>query len=160
MILKRVLLLTILLLSAPVSAIAQYECASNLTQKDFFKEIKELNGEIQKNINEYRKLEASVPQQTKGSPEAVATEKRLTEIKSELEKQKATFKELNSQYFPTTAVTAMGAACQDRRWVEHAKELLINRPENLGKRYFVWLDKGTRELKASHDRPAKEVIAE
>ncbi len=143
----------------PRSAFAEAQCAGSLTQQHFMKEVKELNVKLQKNINEGRKLEAQIPQQANGSSEQQAMQKRLAEIKAEIQEQKKSFELLNSPLFPSTSLTALGAACTDRRWAERAKEVLLKHPEKLGGEYFVWLDKNTREMKASQQRPEMAVVA-
>ena len=115
---------------------------------------------IQQNILEGRKLEAELArQQDKGSAEAKEMERRLTQIKAELQEQKKTFKELNSPNFPKTPLTALGAACTDRRWAERAKEILVKQPDKLGRAYFIWIDSKSREFKAAEQRPRPEAIA-
>jgi hypothetical protein len=143
----------------PLSAVSQVECSGTLTQKNFYREIKDLNGKIQKNVLEYRKLEQQQAKQAANSAEAKETQKRMSELMSTLQEQKKTFQELNSPYFPTTQLTALGAACGDFRWVERGKDILIKRPDQLGKSYFVWMDKTSREIKASEDRPSLDVVA-
>ncbi|HQH28097.1 MAG TPA: hypothetical protein PLP17_11920 [Oligoflexia bacterium] len=150
---------TLICLLSPVSARAQVECAGSLTQENFYPEIKELNTKIQKNLIAYRKLESDHKKLAAGSTEANAAEKRLTALKSELQEQKKTFEQLNSRYFPTTPLTALGAACSDMRWAERAKAILIKHPEKLGKRYFVWIDAVSQEIKASEKRPSLDTVA-
>jgi hypothetical protein len=153
------LLLGILFYFSSVSAVAQVQCAGSLDQKSFYPEIKALNVKIQKNVLEGRKLEAELSQQVGGSAETKEKEKRLAQIKSELQEQKKTFQELNSPKFPSTSLTALGAACSDFRWTDRAKDLLIKHPEKLGQHYYVWMNTGTREIKASQERPKLEEIA-
>ena len=142
----------------PLSVSAQIQCSGSLTQQQFMKEIKELNAKIQKNIIEGRKLERKIKEMA-GNSEAKEAEKQLGEIKAELQNQKKDFELLNSPSFPSTSLTALGAACSDRRWVEKAKEVLLKNPEKMGGDYFIWLDKGTREVKGSKERPKLEVVA-
>lgn len=158
--LNRILLVLLaFVLLAPLPAFSQVECSGTLTQKNFFREIKELNGKIQKNVLDYRKLEAGLAKMPEGSPEAEKTKKRMSEIMSTLQEQKKTFAELNSPYFPSTQLTALGAACSDMRWLDRAKDILIKQPDKLGKNYFVWMDKTTREIKAAQERPAADAVA-
>jgi hypothetical protein len=46
------------------------------------------------------------------------------------------------------------------RWLEEEKAKLVQKPEHLGKQWFVWLDKSTRKPTAAVTRPALGVIAE
>jgi hypothetical protein len=140
--------LTIILCSSVANA--QLNCGGSIKQENFADELKQLNKDLQANIIEYRKLE------TDKSAEANA---RRTVLKSEIQKQEKLFKELNSPLFPRTQITAYGAACMDRRWALKAKEVLMKRPELLGGHFHVWLDKTTRQPKASRDRPNLEWIA-
>jgi hypothetical protein len=146
-------------LVCPLSALAQIECAGTLTQQNFHKEISETNQAIQKNVLSVRKLEAKLINLPKDSPEIVSGKKELQDLKKLLADQKITFETLNSQHFPITGLTALGLACSERRWVERAKEILIKHPDKLGQHYFVWMDKGSREIKAAKKRPSWEHVA-
>lgn len=143
----------------PFAAVAQMECSGALAQKHFGKEIKDLNVKLQKNIIEGRKLESEIPQQASGGADQIGSQKRLAEIMAEIQEQKKTFELLNSPLFPQTSLTALGAACTDKRWIDRAKEVLLKNPDKLGGSYFVWFDKDTREVKASRQRPNFNTVA-
>ena len=148
-------LLSALLFAAlsPLTAHAVHSCEGSLTQDNFADERKQLQKELQKNIYDYRKLEAS----TERSADDKA---QMGKIMSEIELQKTRYKELNDKHFPTTPVTAFGSACNDRRWLDNAKSKLVEKPEHLGKHWYVWLDKTSRKPQAALERPSFGVMAE
>ena len=139
---------------APISAFAILHCEGSLTQNDFAAERTRLQSELQSNIYKYRKLEGNVS----GGTEANKAE--MDKVMAEIQIQKTKFKQLDSKYFPSTPVTAFGAACTDKRWVEEAKAKLVEKPEQLGKQWYVWLDKTTRKPQAALERPDYEKMAE
>ncbi len=135
------------------SAAAQTECSGYATRKSFDKEVNALAQEYQTSIIEYRKLEKQLETAKEGSPEGSAVRTRIAEIKAKSDQQKKKIDEFNSPYFPSTDITALGAACRDTRWMEIAKEKLMERPELLGRRFFVWMEKGSRKFRAAEKRP-------
>ena len=133
----------------PLTAHAVAQCSGTLTKDHFVNERKQMQKDLQASIIKYRKLEAS-----SGSPS------ELKAVKAVIDVQKTKFQEFESKYFPMTSVTAYGAACNDLRWIETAKAKLVEHPEHLGKKWFVWLDKTTRKMSAGHEKPPADKIAE
>lgn len=151
--------LLILIFLLPVSASAQLQCGGSLEQSDFHDQMKSMNAEIQKNIIDYRTLERDLKGLAEGTPERAKAEARKKELWAELQVQKGKFKELNSPDFPKTEFSVYGAACNDRRWVGKAKDILVEKPEQLGKHFHVWMDAKTREVKVALNRPQPQMVA-
>lgn len=143
----------LMLFVVPSSVLAVVTCEASLTADHFSDETKAMHKTLQKSILDYRKLESS-------GDRSEQTMKELATIKTRIDQQKEVYQNFTSKYFPRTPVTAFGAACNDRRWVEEAKGKLIDRPEELGKHWFVWLDKTSRQPKAGLKRPALDTVAE
>jgi len=146
---RSLLLLVVVLI--PLRAYAIFSCEGTLDKDNFADERSSAQAELQKTILEYRRLEGSNDSSDKS---------KLGEVKERLDKQKKKFQGLDSKYFPRTPVTAFGAACNDKRWLEEAKSKLVEKPELLGKHWYVWLDKSSREPKAAIKRPPFETMAE
>ncbi len=136
---------------APVPARAIFSCDGTLEKDNFADERKKVQSQLQNTIIEYRKAE---------SDKSEAGQSKLDEIKSRIDKQKKTFQDLDSKYFPRTPVTAYGAACNDKRWLEEAKAKLVEKPEHLGKHWYVWLDKASRKPMAGVERASFDTMAE
>lgn len=142
----------------PATALSQNECAGFLEQEHFHPEMKALNQKIQKEVINYRKKQTQVASLPEGSTERTTAESELKEMQKDLNQRKAQFKVLNHPNFPRTSLTAYGEACRDKRWVETAKQRLIQNPKNLGGTYHVWKDATTREVKVSRSRPEPAAI--
>ena len=142
----------------PYAADAQLDCTGFLTQQSFYPEMKEFNQKIQDNVIAARKIEEKLTGLPKDGAEAAELNKRHAAIMAELKEQKKVFEELNSKYFPRTELNALGAACQDLRWVDQAKAFLFKHREKLGGKYYVWLAKGTREFRAAKVHPGLEAV--
>ena len=149
----------IFVLFFPAMAIAQIECGGTLEQKDFYEEIGALNKRIQKDVITYRKLQSELPKHKEGSAEHAKLSAEKDAVWAKLQKQKTIFKQLNQPHFPRTDFNVYGAACNDTRWINKAKQVLAAEPEHLGKRFHVWLDAGTREVQVAQQRPNHKNIA-
>lgn len=145
------LLPLVVIFISPTSAFAILHCEGSLSRDDFAAERSAIQKELQNNILTYRKLELENPESNKAE---------MAKVMTTIQQQKDKFKMLDSKYFPKTPVTAYGSACSDRRWLEEAKAKLVEKPENLGKQWYVWLDKTTRTPKAATERPSFDKMAE